>query len=116
MAHGVVGGHVYPRQPRYALAPKLDSPRIAHEVDVRSRPAPIVQLPQVVGGLVVAANCRKGNEGNWKVMKEIKGIEIPQAVGGLMVATNVRKENGRNWRAMEGNGGRRREMEGHGRT
>ncbi len=41
----------------YARATKVDDTSMAHVVDVRSRPASMVQLPQMVGRLMVATNC-----------------------------------------------------------
>jgi hypothetical protein len=40
-----------------ACAAEVDDASMAQVVDIGGRPAAIVQLPQVVGGLVVAANC-----------------------------------------------------------
>lgn len=36
---------------------KVDDPRCTQEVDVGRDPAAIVQLPQVIGSLVIAAHC-----------------------------------------------------------
>lgn len=44
-------------EPCDANAAKVDDTRAAEKVDVGGRPAAMVQLPQVVAGLVVAANC-----------------------------------------------------------
>ena len=47
-------------QPSNAHAPKVDDASIPQEVDVGRSPAPIVELPQVVGCLMIAANCIEG--------------------------------------------------------
>ena len=50
-------------QPSNAHAPKVDDASIAQEEDVGRSPAPVIQLPQVVGCLVIAANCTVAGQG-----------------------------------------------------
>lgn len=49
------------RQPANADAAKAHHPRVTQEEDVGGGPAAVVQLPQVVGRLVVPPNCSGGD-------------------------------------------------------
>eukprot|EP00955_Chlamydomonas_euryale_P116256 366406-Chlamydomonas_euryale.AAC.19 len=57
MASCIIPRLVDSRQARDADTAKLDASGVAKEVDVGRGPASIVELPQIVGGLMVAANC-----------------------------------------------------------
>lgn len=57
VATGVVVLLVYASEAADADAAKVDDPRGAHVEDVGRGPASIEELVQVVGGLMVAADC-----------------------------------------------------------
>ena len=74
-------------QPRDAHAAKAHHPRIAQEEDVGGGPPAVEQLPQVVGGLVVAADCKQSIAVRGELTRN-QAKQLPQAVGGAVVAAN----------------------------